>query len=106
MKPSAMYVFQLRDCYMMKSAACVTDSGLKGAIEHILPPHLSAEINVKSWNIPPVFGWIQSKAKLTAENLVEKFNFGIGLVAVFPKEATDWNQIGGEIGEYYHNRLF
>lgn len=82
----------------IKSASYITNSGLQGSIEAILPNQFSAEINAESWQIPSVFGWIQAKAsKLTTEILVNKFNLGIGLVAVVPKESTAWKSIDGAI---------
>lgn len=82
----------------IKSASYITNSGLQGSVEAIVPNQYAAEINAESWQIPSVFGWIQAKAsKLTTEILANKFNLGIGLVAVVPKESTAWKSIEGAI---------
>lgn len=86
----------------IKSACYITATGLQGGLEAILPTHYGTDVNVASWEIPSVFGWIQAKArKVTAEQFASKFNLGIGLVAVVPKESTAWKSIDGavEIGK-------
>lgn len=105
LQPSRVYVqhiLPLVTSGVIKAASYVTNTGLYGSIETILPSGFIAEINVDSWNIPAMFGWIQAKAcKTTADILASKFNLGIGLVAIVPKESTAWKSIDGavEIGE-------
>lgn len=102
-----MYVQQilpLATSGAIKSASYITNSGLKGSLEDILPAQYGTEINVSSsWEIPSIFGWIHAKAKtITANEFASKFNLGIGLVAVVPKDNTAWKTIDGavEIGEF------
>lgn len=83
---------------VIKSAAYITHSGLRGAIAKAIPSPFGAEIQTDSWIISSVFGWIQSKSiKLTSELLTNHFNLGIGLVAVVSKESTEWKSIEGAI---------
>lgn len=88
----------------IKSASYITNYGLLGSLESIIPNQFDAEINVTSWEVPPVFGWIQAKSsKFTADMLTSKFNLGIGLVAVVPScQSMAWKSIDGavEIGLY------
>lgn len=101
LKPSRVYVQQLLPLVTsgaIKSASYITNTGLQGSVEALLPNQFAAEINAESWEIPTVFGWIQAKAsKLTSEVLVSKFNLGIGLVAVVPKECSAWKSIDGAV---------
>lgn len=86
----------------IKSASYISISGLQGSLEAILPAQYRTDINVTSWEIPSVYGWIQAKAKkITAEAFANKFNLGIGLVAVVPKGCNSWKSIDGavEIGK-------
>lgn len=88
---------------MIKSASYITTDGLKGSIGAILPSDFGAEINVESWTIPSIFGWIKAKAnQINPEEFANKFNLGIGLVAVVPKGSTAWKSIDGavEIGQF------
>lgn len=104
LKPSQVYVQQILPFVtsgLIKSASYITNAGLQGSLDAILPDGFSAEINVNSWSIPSVFGWIQAKTNnCTAEILASHFNLGIGLVMVVPKESTEWKTIDGalEIG--------
>lgn len=85
----------------IKSASYVTNSGLQGSLEAILPSQYGVDINATSWEIPPVFGWIKAKANnITTEAFASKFNLGIGLVAVVSKGCAAWKSIDGvvEIG--------
>lgn len=86
---------------VIKSASYITNSGLHGSVETILPDRFAAEISVDSWSIPPVFGWVRAKtSKTTADVFASKFNLGIGLVAIVQKGSTAWKSIDGvvEIG--------
>lgn len=68
-----------------------------------MPANFAARINAGAWSIPSVFGWLQSNVKgLTPEVIVDKFNCGIGLVMIVPKDSQKWQQIDGaiEIGKY------
>lgn len=101
MKPSRVYVQQILPFItsgVIKSASYVTNFGLHGSIENILPKQFAADVNVDSWGIPAVFGWIHAKApKLTPDILAKKFNLGIGLVAIVPKDSTAWKTIDGAV---------
>lgn len=104
LKPSQVYVQQILPFVtsgLIKSASYITNAGLQGSLNAILPDGFSTEINVNSWSIPSVFGWIQAKLNnCTAEMFTNHFNLGIGLVMVVPKESTEWKTIDGalEIG--------
>lgn len=105
MKPSRVYVQEILPLItsgVIKAASYVTNTGLYGGIEALLPNGFAAEIDVNSWHIPNIFGWIQAKVnKTTADILASTFNLGIGLVVVVSNESTAWKSIDGavEIGE-------
>lgn len=83
---------------MIKSASYVTNSGLQGSLDAILSDKHAAEIDVNSWKIPSIFGWIQAKIeKHTPETIASRLNLGIGLVMVVPKGSTEWKSIDGAI---------
>lgn len=112
MKPSRLYVREILPLIAsgaILSASYVTttnnsgDGGLGGSLQAILPPQdFAAEIDVNTWALPSVYGWMHAKStKLTPSVLANKFNLGIGLVAVVPKGSTAWKAIDGavEIGK-------
>lgn len=101
LKPSRVYVQQILPLVTsgaIKSASYITNAGLQGSLEAILPTQYGTNVNVASWEIPSVFGWIQAKSgELTAEQFASKFNLGIGLVAVVPKDNDAWKSINGAV---------
>lgn len=108
LKPSRLYVQQILPliaCGAILSASYVTnsnssnDGGLSGSLHAILPPqNFAAEIDVNSWELPSMYGWIHTKSnKLTPTVLANKFNLGIGLVAIVPNGNTAWKSIDGAV---------
>lgn len=75
--------------YRIKGLAHITGGGLIHNIPRILPDGLGAELDVNSWNLPPLFSWLASVGNITHSELVRTFNCGIGMVLVIaPKYAT------------------
>lgn len=62
----------------VRGMAHITGGGLTENVPRMLPDHLAAEIDVKSWEVPPVFQWL---ARFVApKELARTFNNGIGMV--------------------------
>lgn len=114
LKPSRLYVQEILPLIAsgaILSASYVTSNnnnggGLNGSLQSVLPPQdFAAEIDVNTWSLPSVYGWIHAKSttKLTSTVLASKFNLGIGLVAIVPNGSTAWKSIDGaiEIGEVF-----
>lgn len=78
----------------------VTGGGLTENIPRILPEGLSAEIDLSSWPVPPVFRFIRERGGVDLREMLRVFNMGIGLVAVLsPGEAPVFERILGDLGE-------
>lgn len=45
---------------------------------------MEARINFGSWQIPPVFHWLNNAGKLTWPEILQIFNGGIGYILVLP----------------------
>lgn len=115
LKPSRLYVREILP--LIASGAILSASyiannnnsgygGLSGSLQAILPPQdFAAEINVNTWSLPSMYGWIHAKStdKLTPTVLANKFNLGLGLIAVVPRGSTAWKSIDGavEIGKVF-----
>ena len=41
-----------------------------------------------SWEIPPIFGWLQSRGNVADAELLRTFNCGVGMIFVVPSEAA------------------
>ena len=56
--------------------------GLAENIERILPENCSVQIQRGSWDVPPVFDWLQSNGRVKANEMYRTFNCGVGMVLV------------------------
>lgn len=73
----------------MKGAAHITGGGLPGNVNRILPGKVSAEIDVTTWRVPPIFKLIADRGQVPLDDQYRAFNMGIGLVVVVSPENAD-----------------
>jgi len=89
LKPTQIYARPLRrilNYYKVKHVvhgiAHITGGGLQENLERILPADVRITIEPNSWNISPVFSWLQKLGDVDHEEMSRVFNMGIGLVLV------------------------
>jgi phosphoribosylamine--glycine ligase/phosphoribosylformylglycinamidine cyclo-ligase len=63
----------------------ITGGGLTENIPRMLPPHLAAEVDVATWQLPAVFKWLKQAGNVTSTEMGRTFNAGVGMVAVVSK---------------------
>ncbi|KAJ4416121.1 Bifunctional purine biosynthetic protein ADE1 [Neurospora sp. IMI 360204] len=71
----------------VKGMAHITGGGLTENVPRMLPKHLAAEIDVATWEHPPVFKWLRESVIPT--EMARTFNNGIGMVLAVAPEAAD-----------------
>jgi phosphoribosylformylglycinamidine cyclo-ligase len=71
----------------IKAAAHITGGGLVDNPPRVLPPHLDAVIETRTWTPPPIFRLIQEGGKVDPEEMYQVFNMGIGMV-IFVSEKS------------------
>lgn len=65
--------------------AHITGGGLVENLPRMLPAGLGATVDLNSWRLPPVLGWLRDAGELSEAELLRTFNAGIGMVmAVAP----------------------
>jgi phosphoribosylformylglycinamidine cyclo-ligase len=64
----------------------ITGGGLVDNIPRIVPANCQAVIHKGSWEIPPIFSFIQEKGTISDSEMLRTFNSGIGMVLVIPDE--------------------
>ncbi|MEE2989303.1 MAG: phosphoribosylformylglycinamidine cyclo-ligase [Planctomycetota bacterium] len=69
--------------------AHVTGGGIQENLERVIPEGVHAELARNSWEIPPVFKWIQQLGDVDNEEMDRVFNLGIGLVLVVSNYYAD-----------------
>ena len=62
--------------------AHVTGGGLPGNVPRVIPRGLRAEIQRKSWPVPPILKWLQKAGDVPAKEMWSVFNMGIGFVMI------------------------
>jgi len=70
----------------IKGLSHITGGGLTENVPRTLPPHLAADIDLGSWELPPVFQWLKQAGNVTATEMGRTFNTGIGMVVVVSVE--------------------
>jgi len=62
--------------------AHITGGGLHENLERIMPAGVKAEIRRDSWEVPPIFPWLQKLGDIDSDEMDMVFNMGLGLVLV------------------------
>ena len=84
----------------VKGICHITGGGFYENIPRILPENVDAEIDMGSWEVPPIFKLIQQKGNITDKEMFGTFNMGVGMaVVVGEKDAERALQILKEAGE-------
>ncbi|KAE9374861.1 phosphoribosylamine--glycine ligase [Stipitochalara longipes BDJ] len=87
--PTRIYVrslLKVTNKKLIKGLSHITGGGLTENIPRMLPDHLSAEVDVATWHLPPVFKWLKQAGNVSATEMGRTFNTGVGMVAVVSKE--------------------
>ncbi|CAL1414988.1 unnamed protein product [Linum trigynum] len=89
MAPTVIYVKQVLDIIGkggVKGIAHITGGGFTDNIPRVFPKGLGAAIYNNSWEVPPVFKWIQEAGNIEDAEMRRTFNMGIGMVIVVTRE--------------------
>ena len=115
--PTRIYVHAVRTLlshYTVKGVvhgiAHITGGGLRENLGRILPPGVQARLKRNSWNVLPVFDWLQRLGEVESDEMDRVFNMGVGLAIVVSPYYADSicsqlerdglpSYIIGEIGE-------
>lgn len=92
LEPTKIYVksvLQVIKKVQVKGISHVTGGGFFENIPRILPNSVNAEINLGSWEKPPIFDLIQKRGNVSLEEMFKTFNMGIGMMLVISPEDKD-----------------
>lgn len=82
-------ILSLRKVCDIKGLAHITGGGLPANVERILPDGCTAYIRNGTWEIPPIFPFLQEKGGVEASEMYRVFNMGIGMVVIVAPDAVD-----------------
>lgn len=84
--PTKIYIKSLlpivKNTNLIKGLANITGGGLLENIPRVIPEGLCVDIDAASWEIPPVFRWLQEAGGVDNDDLARTLNCGIGMVAI------------------------
>ena len=66
----------------------VTGGGIVNNLLRVIPKACQALLERASWDVPPIFHFLQEAGKITDEEMMRTFNNGIGLIAIVPESAA------------------
>ena len=69
--------------------AHITGGGLTENPPRVLPEGLACEIDLGSWQLPPVFRWLAQTANMSEPELLKTFNCGIGMMLVVAEDRAE-----------------
>ena len=75
-------VLDLKSRCQIRGIAHITGGGLPDNVVRILPDSHCAVIRTDSWQIPPIFTYLQQRGNVDLGEMYRVFNMGIGLVLV------------------------
>ncbi|MGK0249504.1 MAG: phosphoribosylformylglycinamidine cyclo-ligase [Oleispira sp.] len=90
--PTKIYVksvLKLINASEVHALCHITGGGFQENIPRVLPATAKAVINTKSWDLPPVFKWLQEKGNVDAFEMYRTFNCGVGMIACVPADKAD-----------------
>lgn len=73
----------------IKAMANITGGGILENIPRALPNGYRAVLEVKSWDWPEIFSWIQRTGNVPMDEMYRVFNCGIGYVVIVSEENVD-----------------
>ncbi len=89
--PTRIYVKTLQTLIKdspIHGLAHITGGGIVGNLPRILPEPCGVLLYKDSWEVPPVFSFLQEAGGISDEEMLKTFNNGIGMAAVVPEEAV------------------
>ena len=87
LRPHVTYLPALKPVLsIVHGMAHITGGGLPGNVNRMLPTHLDAVINLRSWTVPNVYVQLQAAAQVGAREMFRTFNMGVGMVIACARE--------------------
>ena len=73
----------------LHALAHITGGGITENLPRALPDGLGANVDLSTWQLPPMIKWLADEANIAEAELLKTFNCGIGMVAVVAAEKAD-----------------
>ncbi len=90
--PTRIYVkplLALMQAMEIKGMAHITGGGLLENIPRVLPDNVVAQIDGNSWQMPPLFQWLQQQGNVARQEMYRTFNCGLGMAVIVSAADAD-----------------
>src|SRR6266849_6623705 len=95
--PHTSYLDAMRSL-RWKAAAHITGGGVLGNLPRCLPDGLGAVLDRKKWDVPPIFGELQRRGRVSDDEMFGTFNMGLGMILVVDaRDASPGSLVVGEV---------
>jgi phosphoribosylformylglycinamidine cyclo-ligase len=71
---------------LVKGLAHITGGGITDNLPRVLPEGVTARIDLRSWNVPPLFTFLQRGGEVPLDDMLRTFNMGIGMILACARE--------------------
>ena len=88
-RPIVKLLRQYKVKQVVHAMAHITGGGLVGNIPRVLPEDCDAVIKKSSWDIPPIFNFLQKAGPVDEAEMYRVFNMGIGYVLAVAEDFAD-----------------
>jgi phosphoribosylformylglycinamidine cyclo-ligase len=93
LKPTRIYVpvvmRLIRKQVPIKGMVHITGGGFLDNIPRVLPQSCQVVISKKSWEVPPIFSFLQEVGHISDEEMFRVFNNGIGFILIASRESAE-----------------
>ena len=89
--PTTIYAADLLDLIAeieVHAMAHITGGGLAANTERVLPVSMQLTIDRATWELPPLFSYLQNVGGVPNEDLERTFNCGVGMVLLVPAKSV------------------
>jgi phosphoribosylformylglycinamidine cyclo-ligase len=89
--PTRIYAADLLDLIKeieVHAMAHITGGGLAANTERVLPKTMHLTIDRSTWQLPPLFSYLQSVGSVPGDDLERTFNCGVGMVVLAPAKSV------------------
>ena len=90
--PTRLYVTQALEAVRaggVHALAHITGGGLTENIPRVLPDDLGVDIDLGSFDLPPVFRWLMGQGGMAEAEMLKTFNCGVGMVLAVDASRAD-----------------
>jgi phosphoribosylformylglycinamidine cyclo-ligase len=92
LEPHRSYLHMIKpmlDYGSVKAMAHITGGGITDNLPRVLPHGTAAVVDAGSWQVPPLFRWLQESGQVPVEDMMRTFNMGIGLILIAAGERAE-----------------